>query len=160
MHEREREMIKVYEREGEEERRKVCILLFVYIHIAILFEVNSRYRVSTTNMEEQYNNFDRVDAFDEVNAAEGLGSGNKVHIRVQQRNRRKCILTVQGLDDDLDLKKICKALRKNLQCNGNVTKDKEYGDILQLQGDHREAVKQFLIGQEIVMPNQLMVHGD
>lgn len=160
MHEREKGMIKVYEREGEEERRKVCILLFVYIHIAILFEFNSRYRVSTTNMEEQYNNFDRVDAFDEVNAAEGLGSGNKVHIRVQQRNRRKCILTVQGLDDDLDLKKICKALRKNLQCNGNVTKDKEYGDILQLQGDHREAVKQFLIGQEIVMPNQLMVHGD
>jgi len=111
-------------------------------------------------MEEQYNNFDRVDAFDEVNAAGGLGTGNKVHIRVQQRNRRKCILTVQGLDDDLDLKKICKALRKNLQCNGNVTKDKKYGDILQLQGDHREAVKQFLIDQEIVMPNQLMVHGD
>merc|ERR1712139_210447 len=33
-----------------------------------------------------------------------------VHIRVQQRNGRKCITTVQGLSAELDLKKILKAL--------------------------------------------------
>lgn len=51
-----------------------------------------------------------TDAFDEE-----LGGGeskSKVHIRTQQRNGRKSITTVQGLDSDLDLKKICKAFKK------------------------------------------------
>jgi translation initiation factor 1 len=111
-------------------------------------------------MATQFDNFNNVDAFDEVNQAEGVGSGNKVHIRVQQRNRRQCILTVQGLDDDLDLKGICKALRKNLNCNGTVVKDKEYGEIIQLQGDHRGPVSEFLVDQQIITKDQLVIHGD
>ena len=51
-------------------------------------------------------NFETTDAFEEANAADNAGTGNKVHLRIQARNRRKCVLTVQGLDDDLDLKKI------------------------------------------------------
>ena len=35
-----------------------------------------------------------------------------VHIRVQQRNGRKCVTTIQGLAEDLDQKKICKFFRK------------------------------------------------
>ena len=104
-------------------------------------------------------NFEAKDAFQEADIASGSGSGNKVHIRVQQRNRRKCVLTVQGLDDDLDLKKICKALRKNLQCNGAIVKDKEFGDVIQLQGDHRQKVAAFLVDQEILRKEQLIIHG-
>ena len=37
-----------------------------------------------------------------------------VHIRVQQRNGRKCITTVQGLNQELDLKKILKTLKKQV----------------------------------------------
>lgn len=48
-----------------------------------------------------------ADAFDD--ADETTGDQSKVHIRVQQRNGRKCITTVQGLADDLDIKRICKA---------------------------------------------------
>lgn len=54
--------------------------------------------------------FARADAF-----AQEMGGGeskSKVHIRTQQRNGRKSITTVQGLDEDLDLKKICKAFKK------------------------------------------------
>ena len=104
-------------------------------------------------------NFESKDAFQEADEAAGAGSGNKVHLRVQQRNRRKCILTITGLDDDLDLKKICKALRKNLQCNGAVVKDKEFGEIIQLQGDHRQTVRDFLVDQEIVTNDQVIIHG-
>eukprot|EP00924_Labyrinthula_sp_SR-Ha-C_P004763 snap_masked-scaffold_1-processed-gene-11.17-mRNA-1 protein AED:0.03 eAED:0.03 QI:0/-1/0/1/-1/1/1/0/107 len=85
--------------------------------------------------------------------------GAKVHIRLQQRNRRKCILTITGLADDLDLKRICKALKKNLKCNGAVVKDQEYGDIIQLQGDHRQQVVDFLVSQEIIEKEQVVVHG-
>ena len=44
-------------------------------------------------------NFEQKDAFQEADLAAGSGSGNKVHLRIQQRNRRKCVLTVQGLDE-------------------------------------------------------------
>jgi translation initiation factor SUI1 len=46
--------------------------------------------------------------------------GTLVHIRVQQRNGRKCITTVQGLDSQLDLKKILKAVKKAECCNGSA----------------------------------------
>lgn len=104
-------------------------------------------------------NFEEKDAFAEADQAAGAGTGNKVHIRVQQRNRRKCVLTIQGLDEDLDLKKICKALRKNLQCNGAIVKDKEFGDVVQLQGDHRTKVGLFLCDQQIIRKDQLIIHG-
>lgn len=84
---------------------------------------------------------------------------DKVHIRVQQRNRRKCILTVTGLADDLDLKRICKALKRNFKCNGAVVKDDEYGEVIQLQGDHRTGVVSFLTEQEICPKDIIVVHG-
>ena len=48
------------------------------------------------------------------------GGGKHVHIRVQQRNGRKCITTVQGLAEELDLKKILKAIKKAECCNGST----------------------------------------
>ena len=102
-------------------------------------------------------NFDARDAFTEAYGAQQ--QTEKVHIRVQQRNRRKCVLTVTGLADDLDLKRICKYLKKTFKCNGNVVKDDEWGDIIQLQGDHREEVKKFLIKEEIVDKDLIVMHG-
>ena len=99
-----------------------------------------------------------IDAFEDEKAATG-GTGNKVHIRIQQRNRRKCILTVSGLDDDLDLKKISKYLKKKLNCNGAVVNDKVYGDVLQMQGDHRTDVRDFLVAMKIVQSDQIIMHG-
>jgi len=105
-------------------------------------------------------NLDRKDAF--ADAYQGTGGGqqvDKVHIRLQQRNRRKCILTITGLADDLDLKRICKALKKVFKCNGAVVKDDEWGEVIQLQGDHRQGVVQFLNEQEICDKEMIVVHG-
>lgn len=87
---------------------------------------------------------------------------SKIHIRVQQRNGRKCITSISGLDEDLDQKRICKAMRKVFNCNGNVIEDEEHGEVIQLQGDQRENVRQFLMEQEVVVANEkdrLVVHG-
>ena len=57
-----------------------------------------------------------IDAFEDAGDKRGGGgtsSEEKVHVRVQQRNGRKCITTVAGLADDLDIKRICKAFKKN-----------------------------------------------
>jgi len=64
-------------------------------------------------------NLDRKDAFEEAFTSAGL-QVEKVHIRVQQRNRRKCVCSVTGLADDLDLQRILKALKKSFKCNGSV----------------------------------------
>ena len=68
-----------------------------------------------------------------------------IHIRVQQRNGRKCITTIQGLDAQLDLKKILKAIKKAECCNGTVVTDDDMGEVLQFQGDQRDAVAKFLV---------------
>ena len=88
---------------------------------------------------------------------------NKYHIRVQQRNGRKCITSFDGLEEDLDLKSICKAMREAFSCNGNVImKDDEETGVIQLQGDQRENIKQWLLEQEIILKNEvdrIVVHG-
>lgn len=78
-------------------------------------------------------NLQSFDAF--ADAEEESGDQSKVHIRVQQRNGRKCITLIEGLADDLDVKRICKAFKKNFSCNGAVTKDEEMGEVIQLSGD-------------------------
>lgn len=88
---------------------------------------------------------------------------NKYHIRVQQRNGRKCITTLDGLEDDLDLKRICKAMRNAFSCNGNVSmKEGEDTGVIQLQGDQRENIKQWLLDNEVILKNEadrIVVHG-
>ena len=84
---------------------------------------------------------------------------SKIHIRVQQRNGRKCITTVQGLADDLDLAKIARALKKTFQCNGSVTTDPEHGEILQLSGDQRTNVRDFFVREEVCHGDQITIHG-
>jgi translation initiation factor 1 len=85
-----------------------------------------------------------------------LGSG-LVHIRIQQRNGRKTLTTVQGLVEDFDKKKLVRAFKKEFACNGTVVEHPEYGEVIQLQGDQRNNVCQFLTKLGIVKENQLKV---
>jgi len=87
---------------------------------------------------------------------------NKIHIRMQQRNGKKCITTVSNLEDDLDLPRICKALKKLFECGGSVETDRLGHEVIQLQGDHRIRIKEWLIKQEIVVKSEadrIIIHG-
>ena len=72
---------------------------------------------------------------------------------------RKCITLVQGLDDDLDITRICKAFKKIFNCNGNVANDEEFGLVIQLAGDHRTKVAEFLVNEEICEEDQIVIRG-
>jgi translation initiation factor 1 len=100
-----------------------------------------------------------LDAFEDAGDGAGPSSSDKVHVRVQQRSGRKCITTVAGLADDLDIKRICKAFKKNFSCNGAVQKDEESGEVIQLSGDQRTNVKDFLVDQEICHADTIVLHG-
>ncbi|CAI9088393.1 OLC1v1022702C1 [Oldenlandia corymbosa var. corymbosa] len=87
------------------------------------------------------------------------GAKEYVHIRVQQRNGKKCVTTIQGLDKKLSFEKILKALKKEFCCNGNVVVDKELGKVIQLQGDQRKNASQFLINDGLVKKDLIKIHG-
>jgi translation initiation factor 1 len=84
-----------------------------------------------------------------------------IHIRIQQRNGRKTLTTVEGIPSKFDLKKVLKVIKKQFACNGTVVQDQTAGDVIQLQGDQRNAVKDFLIGSEglEIDPKTIKVHG-
>ncbi|WWD16205.1 translation initiation factor SUI1 [Kwoniella shandongensis] len=109
-----------------------------------------------------------------------VGSKNdKIHIRLQQRNGRKTLTTIQGIDKKFNLTKIVKAMKTKFACNGTVVKAEEangeddspapagvkanHGDVIQLQGDQRIAAKQFLIDMGIVSAKEakdlIVIHG-
>jgi len=96
-----------------------------------------------------------LDPFDELSSSRE----NKVNIRIQMRKGKKAIVSVEGLADDLDLKKITKYLKKKFNCNAHIKSDDTYGDIILVQGDHREQIRNFLITEEIIDKNQIIMHG-
>jgi translation initiation factor 1 len=105
-----------------------------------------------------------ADPFAEEDAAEAKKAKKKdskeyVHIRVQQRNGRKSLTTVQGLPQAFDYNKILKALKKEFCCNGCVIEDDDLGKVLQLQGDQRKNVTAFIAANELVAKDSVKVHG-
>ena len=97
-----------------------------------------------------FNDFDSSDI--------GTGSG-LIHIRIQQRNGRKTLTTVQGISEQFDKKKLVKAFKKEFACNGTVVDHQEYGEVIQLQGDQRNNVCSFLTKSGIAKEEQLKLHG-
>lgn len=82
------------------------------------------------------------------------------HIRIQQRNGKKSITTLDGLnyitDNNKIIENIIKEMRKKFSCS--VTYKKELNS-LQMQGDHREGIKKFLIEYELAKPEDIKIHG-
>ncbi|CAI6338857.1 unnamed protein product [Periconia digitata] len=98
-------------------------------------------------MTTQIQNLQSFDPFAEAEDSVGdvkTTSQNYIHIRIQQRNGRKTLTTVQGLPKKFDQKKILKVIKKKFACNGTVVADSEMGEVIQLQGDQRKDVQEFL----------------
>eukprot|EP01013_Petalomonas_cantuscygni_P044629 TRINITY_DN925_c0_g1_i1.p1 TRINITY_DN925_c0_g1~~TRINITY_DN925_c0_g1_i1.p1 ORF type:complete len:118 (-),score=29.92 TRINITY_DN925_c0_g1_i1:312-665(-) len=107
----------------------------------------------------------RVPDFGDVlAAAAGEGAVDKkesgVHIRIQQRNGRKSITTVSGLpESEVDFKKILTQIKKQFACNGSIQDDKDFGKVIQLQGDQRGNLAKFLEEHRVVAKDSIRVHG-
>lgn len=95
------------------------------------------------------------------------GRPMRVDIRMRQRNGRKSVTTVENLPTDLDLKKILKAWKTAFSCNGSLQKRGDDDDddeaacdvVIQLQGDQRLKVKEFLVHEGIVDKDAIKIHG-
>ncbi|GAA5942260.1 translation initiation factor eIF1 [Sporobolomyces koalae] len=83
---------------------------------------------------------------------------NHIHIRIQQRNGRKTITTLQGVPSEYDPKKLLKAFKKEFACNGSIVDDEEMGKVIQLQGDQRQKILEILI-EEGIEKETIKMHG-
>jgi hypothetical protein len=54
---------------------------------------------------------------------------------------------------------ILKTWKKSFTCNGAIVEDEEHGKIIQLQGDQRTNVRDFLVNEEINRKEDIVVHG-
>ena len=125
----------------------------------------------------RFENLKAYNPFDDTTGDDDAGPGDQglVHIRIQQRNGRKTLTTVQGLSSEYDFKKIVKVAKKEFACNGTVVEHSEYGEVIQLQvntdhkeenlliflsqGDQRENICRLLVDCGLVKSEQLKVHG-
>lgn len=74
--------------------------------------------------------------------------GRFLTIYFTERNGRKTLTTVQGLPKKFDQKKILKVIKKKFACNGTIVVDTEMGEVIQLQGDQRKDVQEFLVDKK------------
>jgi translation initiation factor SUI1 len=81
-----------------------------------------------------------------------------VHVWVRQRTNRTHITTIEGLGEEIDHKKLCRALQKELNCGGGkVSETDDKGTVIQLAGDQREPLKKFLVEEGLA--EKVITHG-
>jgi len=114
------------------------------------------HRMSVQNLNS-YDPF--ADEGDPLGDSKDVGSSqNYIHIRIQQRNGRKTLTTLQGLPKEYDPKKLLKAFKKEFACNGTLVDDEEMGQVIQLQGDQRLKISTFLT-EEGLPKSMIKLHG-
>lgn len=87
----------------------------------------------------------------------------KIHIRFQ-KNGPRSITLLEGLDAELDLKRIAKAMKKGFSCASSVhTDEKTQESYIKLQGDHRDNIREWLLQEKIVEASEakerIVIHG-
>ena len=90
---------------------------------------------------------------------EDLFSKNTVTISVNKRNGSKCITSIIGLSQDLDLKKILSYIKKTFNCNGSIINNEEYGEVMTFTGDQKKNIYDFLIKEEICKKDEIILKG-
>ncbi|KAJ2859276.1 Eukaryotic translation initiation factor eIF-1 [Coemansia erecta] len=102
--------------------------------------------------------FGGIDAFDET--AEDKETGmDYIHLRIRNRKGRKMLTTIQGLPEMFDYKKLVKHFRNAFSCMGVIIDDEAYGKTIELSGDQRAKVREFLISEEIATADTIKTHG-
>jgi translation initiation factor 1 len=109
---------------------------------------------------QNLNTFDPfADEGDHLAETADVGStSDYIHIRIQQRNGRKTLTTLQGLPKQYDQKKLLKAFKKEFACNGTLVDDEKMGQVIQLQGDQRAKISTFLVDNGMEK-STIKVHG-
>lgn len=99
------------------------------------------------------NNKNSIDDFDKCN------DKRHVDVRLDQRNGRKCITTIEGLEetDELKFKDLLSSLKKRFACTGSA-KEEEGKIVIKLTGMQHENVKEYLVKKGFYEEEEITVH--
>ncbi|PPQ81239.1 hypothetical protein CVT25_015763 [Psilocybe cyanescens] len=129
-------------------------LLVSYPHLRSnkpTFRHLSIHRMSVQNLNS-YDPF--ADEGDPLGDSADVGStADYIHIRIQQRNGRKTLTTLQGLP-----KRAFASPLPEFACNGTLVDDEKMGQVIQLQGDQRAKISAFLV-ENGLEKSTIKVHG-
>ncbi|CAD6448853.1 ffab7f62-df45-4e7d-9dad-d336490b7164-CDS [Sclerotinia trifoliorum] len=116
-------------------------------------------------------NFKSIDPFAEAGKVD-LKQNNQVHLRCQQTGGRPkltkegkkkphMLTTVQGLPEIFDMKKVVKFFKKKFACACCIVDDKVFGKVIQIQGDYKEEIFNFLTTKEGLGLSEetIVIHG-
>ena len=99
-----------------------------------------------------------IDSLNTINTIDQITRMNPIHIRNQQRNTRKSITLVEGLQETIDLQLLAKKIRLKTHSAG-VVKTSNGKKYLQFSGDQRTTIKLLLIEFGIANEEQIILHG-
>ena len=90
--------------------------------------------------------FDLAADLRELECGSKYSHNSKISLRITKRNAKKCVTSIVGLQGDSEsLKTICKDLKRKLHCQGSITNDEEFGTVIDLTGDQRSGIVQYLV---------------
>lgn len=67
-------------------------------------------------------------------------SSQRIKVTIEKKRYGKVMTVITGFENDVDIKKIAKALKNELACGGSYKDNK-----IELQGDHRRKIKDILV---------------
>jgi len=83
---------------------------------------------------------------------------SKIHIIITQRNNRKFYTNIKGINTKYDYKLLLNELKKKFNTNGSIVTNKDtLVKSIQLNGDLKLEVKEFLINENISEQNNIII---
>ncbi len=97
-----------------------------------------------------------------ANASGAVSHTHKIHIRSQQMGS-KWITMIEDLDEDLDLKRIARYMKRALNCAVAVCKDTDDKEYIKIQGNKKQDACDWLVANEVLTEKEakerVVLHG-
>jgi translation initiation factor 1 len=122
-------------------------------------KTKSRNPLNTVIGQPIFNDINNIDFEDNTESGDNLRLLDIVHIRIQQRTGKKVITIIQGLAANISRKELIKKFKTIYACGGHIANDAEFGEVIQLTGDQRIKVRDYLVDNGLVESDKVEIHG-
>ena len=82
-----------------------------------------------------------------------------IKIGVKQRNTKKYLTMITGIDTKYDYKTLLSDIKKEFQCNGAIIENKKNEKVIQLNGNQKDKMFKFLIDNNIATRDMIKLSG-
>lgn len=112
-------------------------------------------------MTEEILNFNKkANIFDDDDKEIETICEHTIEIMVTKRNNKKFYTDVMGIDKKYNYEKILKEMKRKFSCNGSVKISKANNkNYIQLNGDQKENIFNFLIEENICSIDKIKIRG-